>query len=62
MTMDEEGLYLRKQKFYSKELYELCDRDLIRRYMELNDKGKPVYIKGIEDDEKELLQKMLLVN
>lgn len=58
MTMDEEGLYLRKNKnFTQKELYELCDRDLIRRYMELNDKGKPVYIKGIEDDEKELLQK-----
>lgn len=58
MTMDEEGLYLRKNKnFTQKELYELCDEDLKRRYMELNDKGKPVYIKGIEDDEKELLQK-----
>ncbi len=58
MTMDEEGLYLRKNKnFTQKELYELCDEGLKRKYMELNDKGKPVYIKGIEDDEKELLQK-----
>ena len=58
MTMDEEGLYLRKFKsFTQKELYELCDEDLKRRYMELNDKGNPVYKKGIEDDEKELLQK-----
>ncbi len=58
MTMDEEGLYLRKFKnFTQKQLYELCDEDLKRKYMELNDKGKPVYIKGIEDAEKELLQK-----
>lgn len=58
MTMDEEGLYLRKFKnFTQKQLYELCDEDLKRRYMELNDRGKPVYVKGIEDDEKELLQK-----
>lgn len=58
MTMDEEGLYLRKNKnFTQKQLYELCDEGLKREYMELNDKGKPVYIRGIEDDEKELLQK-----
>lgn len=58
MTMDEDGLYLRKFKnFTQKELYELCDEDLKRRYMELNDKGKPIYVKGIEDDKKELLQK-----
>lgn len=58
MTMDEEGLYLRKNKnFTQKQLYELCDEGLKRKYMELNDKGNPVYIKGIEDDEKELLQK-----
>jgi len=58
MTMDEEGLYLRKNKnFTQKQLYALCDEDLKRRYMELNDKGSPVYIKGVEDDEKELLQK-----
>ncbi len=58
MTMDDEGLYLRKNKnFTQKELYELCDEDLKIKYMELNNKGNPVYIKGIEDDEKELLQK-----
>lgn len=58
MTMDEEGLFLRKKKnFTQKELYELCDKDLVDRYMELNNKEKPVYIKGLEDENKDSLQK-----
>ena len=57
MVMDDEGLYLRKNKnFTQKELYELCDENFKERYMELNDKGNPVYVKGIRNDEKELLQ------
>lgn len=55
--MDDEGLYLRKNKnFTQKELYELCDEELKEMYMELNDKGNPVYARGTEDYEKELLQ------
>lgn len=58
MTMDEEGLFLRKKKnFTQKELYELCDKDLVVRYMELNNKGKPGYTKSLEDENKYNLQK-----
>lgn len=57
MAMDDEGLYLRKNKnFTQKELYELCDENLKKIYMKLNAGGNPVYARGIEDDEKELLQ------
>lgn len=57
MTMDDEGLLLRRNKnLTQKELYELADIEYRNKYMELNDKGKPVYKRGITNDGKEKLQ------
>ncbi len=57
MTMDEDGLILRKFKnLTQKELYELADEDYIKKYMELNDKGMPVYKRGLTKEEKEKIQ------
>src|SRR5699024_10425909 len=63
MTMDDEGLLLRKEKnLTQKDLYELLDlkdRDL---YMELSDKGKPIYKKGITTVDKNNLQRLAFKN
>lgn len=57
MTMDEDGLILRKFKnLTQKELYELADEDYIKEYMELNDKGMPVYKRGLTKKDKEKIQ------
>ncbi|HAS91820.1 MAG TPA: DNA methylase [Clostridiales bacterium] len=57
MTMDEDGLILRKFKnLTQKELYELADEDYIKEYMELNDGGMPVYKRGLTKEEKEKIQ------
>lgn len=58
MTMDEEGLFLRKIKNFSqRELYELADEEFRLKYMELNDSSTPVYKKGITNDDKDRMQK-----
>ena len=57
MTMDEDGLILRKFKnLTQKELYELADEDYIKEYMELNDGGMPVYKRGLTNVDKEKIQ------
>ena len=57
MTMDEDGLVLRKFKnLTQKELYELADEDYIKEYMELNDGGMPVYKRGLTNADKEKIQ------
>lgn len=57
MTMDEDGLILRKFKnLTQKELYELADEDYIKEYMELNDGGMPVYKRGLTNADKEKIQ------
>src|SRR5699024_1537785 len=59
MTMDDEGLFLRKEKnLTQKDLYELLDNKNRDLYMELSDKGKPVYKKGITTTDKETLQRL----
>lgn len=57
MTMDDDGLILRRSKnLTQKELYELSDEDYRNRYMEINDKDKAVYKKGVTNEEKEKMQ------
>lgn len=57
MTMDDEGLILRKSKnLTQKELYELSDEIYKDKYMELNNKDKPVYKKRITPEDKEKIQ------
>lgn len=58
MTMDDEGLFLRKSKnLTQKELYELASVEYRNKYMEINDQGKPVYKRGITNEEKDELQR-----
>ncbi len=58
MTMNDEGLFLRKCKnLTQKELYELSSEEYKNKYMESNEKEKPVYKRGITDDEKDKLQR-----
>ncbi len=58
MTMDDDGLFLRKNKnLTQKELYELSDEKYRNKYIEINDKGKPVYKRGVTNDDKDRIQK-----
>lgn len=58
MTMDDDGLYLRKFKnLTQKELYELADEDIRKQYMVLNNGDNPVYKKGLTEADKEKVQK-----
>lgn len=58
MTMDDDGLFKRKFKnLTQKELYELADEDFRNKYMEINEKGTPVYKSGLTNDDKDRMQK-----
>lgn len=58
MTMDDDGLFARKfKKLTQRELYEISDEDFISKYMEINDKGSPVYKLGLTNDDKERIQR-----
>ena len=58
MTMDDEGLYLRKFKnLTQKEIYEISDKEYVTEYMEINDQEKPVYMPGLTKEDKDRIQK-----
>lgn len=58
MTMDDEGLFTRKFKnLTQKELYEISDEKFIDKYMEINEKGTPIYKRGLTNDDKERIQR-----
>lgn len=59
LTMDDEGLYKRKVKPIStKDIYELLDEEQKIKYFIMDEKGNPKYIKGINNRDKEELQKI----
>ena len=58
MTMDDEGLYLRKFKnLTQKEIYEISDKEYVTEYMEINDQEKPVYMPGLTKEDNDRIQK-----
>lgn len=58
MLMDDEGLYLRKHKnLTQKQLYNLSDSNIRDQYMEINEKGNPVYKRGVSKKNKDNVQK-----
>jgi putative DNA methylase len=60
LTMDEEGLYLRKSKNLTlRELYSLTNEKEKQKYFAPEStEDKPIYIKGLSMEEKEELQKI----
>ena len=59
LTMDEEGLYLRKEKPISiKDVADLLNPKEQERYLQETDKGKINYKKDISKDEKDYIQKL----
>ena len=58
LTMDDEGLYIRKNKnLTQKELYKWADDDYRKKYMELNENDQPIYKQGLSKEDKEIIQK-----
>lgn len=63
MTMDEEGLWLRKEKnLTQQQLYELADDSYVEKYMEITENGKPTYKKGLSSMDKDDLQRHAFSN
>lgn len=63
MSMDDDGLYSRKSKNLTQnQLYEILDEELVDKYMQINDSGKPVYKSGFLSDDKDRIQKLAFYN
>lgn len=59
LTMDDEGLYKRKVKSIpTKDIYKLLNNEEKIKYFVLDEKGNPKYRKGVNNKDKEELQKI----
>lgn len=63
LTMDDSGLLLRKNKSIPiSEIYLNVDEKIQKEFFEINEKGKPLYKKGVSQDKKNEIQKQVFLN
>lgn len=63
LTMDDNGLLLRKNKSIPvSEIYLNIDEEIQKEFFEVDEKGKPLYKKGVSQDKKNEIQKQAFLN